>query len=1005
MKLNYLLILLFSITILQAQDKKKVDFSDLDKSGMQTSLLVTDVKPFSVLGQDNDLYNMYSYSQTYNELGLSDSKKRFPNLASIKSQMRIETTSEIVKIGLIHSDYEVVSKTAFDKGLVKITNNKMLRNSAENIFDKYSNTIITPLTLRKKGTQTTFFLDSKMFVNTTKNKITSVKANFDDGKGLVEITFDKNITVNYPSEGTKQIVFEISFENGTKKTRNSSLIVSYSNEDLMRIFKKAPSLITSTRSPDLAIYGETDLSPGKCEYEVFLSPDGILDKPLYIIDGFDPSDTRNIAAVYNLLTYTDAGGVTQNLGDKVRNQEGFDVVVVNFPTYTDAAAKVIDGGADYIERNALSLVTVMELINAQKVGAEKNVIIGPSMGGLVSRYALRYMETNSLDPKTRLWISFDSPHYGANVPIGLQHLFNYFAYGYGNSDAVKPLVSGFLRSPAARQMLVDHFDAHTTSLVGVSNPTVPTTGKPLLPTGAPGFRDNFQNRMNALGFPQTTRNIAMTNGSGFGAKFKDKTNADINPGFDLIGTATSPANIDTGAVISIINTRALSFCEFMPNAGVNEEIVNVKIQAQIFFWITQDTFIAKATQSATTGGVDSAPGGLFDMGGLAASLGTGNAVLTNFLAAMKSNYFSFIPTVSSMGLNVGGVIANNQPNYYNTITLGAKDTPWDGITTPTSNTTPFVNWYMAPTNEAHVKLTSGNVDFAWCEIVKPDYTFALNGLNTVATCNGTNASFGFNYNNIHGCPPATTFTASGNPIGSTVTFTPNSIAANGTVSMNLSGANPGTYTITVTPDNNALKAIPVTVTIYPSNPVLTGTVQFSTNGTTFTQATNVTVTAGSNLEFKIPSNLYAGTIEWFDPTGVSKGSANPTITGIVDNSTNEGTWTAKVTFTNDCAKLAPANISFQVIVQPPLATNSNEFSNLSIYPNPSSSIINVSSSMDLSDVNSKIVDLRGRVILNKKPTILNSNTIQIDISELSQGSYFLILENEKSKSVSQIIKK
>jgi Secretion system C-terminal sorting domain len=480
-----------------------------------------------------------------------------------------------------------------------------------------------------------------------------------------------------------------------------------------RLFRRAPTLITSTRIPDLGLYGETDLSPGKCEYEVFLSPDGILDKPIFLLDGFDPSDTRNIAAVYNLLNFTNSSGVTQNMGDKLRNENNFDVVIVNFPTYTNAANHVIDGGADYIERNALSFINVVELINAQKIGTEKNVIIGPSMGGLISRYALRYMETNSIDPKSRLWISFDSPHKGANVSIGLQHMFNYFAYGKANSDAIKPLVAGTLRSPAAKQMLIDHFDAHTTSIIGVNNPVVPTTGLPLVPTGCPNYRTNFQNRMNTLGFPQTTRNVAMTNGSGLGALFNSITNTPVTPGFDLINST-----IDTGAV-SGVNTRAVTFCEYMPNAGVNEQIVNVQIQAQIFFWITQDTFIATATQSANTNGVDSAPGGLFDIFGLTTGVAA-NPTLTNFLNAMRAGYFCFIPTISSMALT--------PPNYYAAINLGAGDTPWDATTTINPQT-PFVNWYMAPTNETHVKLTAANVAFALTEIInpilsKPENTFS-----------------------------------------------------------------------------------------------------------------------------------------------------------------------------------------------------------------------------------------------------------------------------------------
>lgn len=1000
---------LFATCSILAQTKKKIDFSDFDRKGMKTSLLVTNTKPFTVLGQKGDLYNMYNFYESYEELAKSDSKKRFQNADLISSEMKTENSGNILKIGILHTEFETPGKEAFRKGLFTIENNKAKRKSTSYIFDKHTNTIISPLAVRKKGLNTIFLFDSKMFVNTTPTKITSIRTDFGDGKGYIPTTLDKGIAVSYPSEGQKELKFEVTFENGEKIIRKSFLTVNYSNTDLNRLFRRTPALITATRTPDLAIYGETDLSAGKCEYEIFTSPDGIFDKPIYVVDGFDPSDGRNTTAVYNLLTYTDANGVVQNLGDRIRNQEGYDIVVVNFPTYINAAAKTIDGGADYIERNALSLVTVMETLNLQKTGNEQNIVIGPSMGGLISRYALRYMEQNNLNHQTRLWISFDAPHYGANVPIGLQHLFNYFAYGYGDSDGVKPLIDGMLRSPAARQMLVDHFQAHTSAGPGIAlgdDPIIPSAGLPLTPTGYPNVRNNFQNRMNALGFPQTTRNISMINGSGSLAKFKDKTNNDINPGFDFIGTLAAPANIDTGDVFAFINTRALTFCEYMPNANVQETIVDVDIQAQIFFWVTQDSFTATAKQSTTTNGVDSSPGGLFDMAGLAASLPPGNDVLLNFLNAMRADKFSFIPTVSAMGLNVGGNINTPQPNYYFNINLGARDIPWDGINTATSSTTPFKNWYMPPTNEGHVTITQGNVDFAWCEIVKPDFNFSLNSANTLNICQGNNASYTFNFNEIHGCLPSPVgFTVIGAPAGSTVTFSPDTISANGTVTLSLSNVIPGTYEINVIPTNYPTKTIPVVLLVNPSNPNLNGTTQYNiNNSSSFTTANAVTVQQGANLELRIPSGLFNGTIEWFDPSGASRGNTNPVIMNIQNNSIEEGVWNAKVTFSNDCTRMAPVNIPMTVIVDNSLANDDHEMIKLNIYPNPSKETINVTG-MDISEnMKIRIVDVSGKIMPNIETKSINSNHLQINITSLSAGTYLLILENENSRTVKSFIK-
>ena len=80
-----------------------------------------------------------------------------------------------------------------------------------------------------------------------------------------------------------------------------------------------------------------------------------------------------------------------------------------------------------MERNGLALVTLIEELNRQLQAAgstEKIVVIGPSMGGQIARYALSLQHgSNGLAHNTRLYLSLDSPHNGVNIPIGLQRYF------------------------------------------------------------------------------------------------------------------------------------------------------------------------------------------------------------------------------------------------------------------------------------------------------------------------------------------------------------------------------------------------------------------------------------------------------------------------------------------------------------------------------------------------------------------------------------------------------
>lgn len=412
---------------------------------------------------------------------------------------------------------------------------------------------------------------------------------------------------------------------------------------------------------------------GSAQYKIYYdNVDGVLDKPIFLIDGFDPNDSRNIPAVYELLNYGNSG---LNLADLIRD-EGYDLVVLNFeasyPSPTDGT--LIMGGADYIQRNAFTLIELINSINGMKIGSEQNVVIGPSMGGLISRYALRYMEQHMMDHDTRLYISFDSPHQGANVPIGMQYLFNYIANGDPDIEAAEPLVNGLLNSPAAKQMLIDHYLGH------IGTDGIEQDNSTHTPKGAPYFRDAFQLELNAMGFPQNTRNVAIINGSGVGQMTG-------TPGMELINHT-----INTGRVFGV-NTRAIVAVHFAPLADQNIEVANFVGQFQFFEWIDLYNFEATAQSLSTSDGLDSAPGGQFDL--FTFDDGS-NPLITEFFSNFNSQYFNFIPTLSALAID-------NQSNWY---------------ANPDISSSPFVNTYIPTDNEPHITLTDGNVAFTLAEILQ-----------------------------------------------------------------------------------------------------------------------------------------------------------------------------------------------------------------------------------------------------------------------------------------------
>ena len=416
---------------------------------------------------------------------------------------------------------------------------------------------------------------------------------------------------------------------------------------------------------------------GAAQYKIYYdNVDGVLDKPIFLIDGFDPNDSRDIPAVYALLNYGNSG---MNLGDLIRD-EGYDLVVLNFeaayPSPTDGT--MLMGGADYIQRNALTLVELITTINSMKVGAEQNVVIGPSMGGLISRYALSYMEQNALDHDTRLNISFDAPHRGANVPIGMQYLFNYMVNGEPGITEAEPLVNGLLNSPAAKQMLIDHYLGHVNGTGVLQDNSTHT------PKGAPNFRDAFQTEIDAMGFPQNTRNISISNGSGVGQMTG-------TPGMELIKHTFNTGIVTVGGIP--LSTRAIVTVRFAPLANENVKVTDFVGQTWLITWFNALSFQANAQSTSGSAGLDSAPGGQFDL--FSFDDGT-NSLITEFTSNLNSQYFSFIPTLSSLAID-------NQPNWY---------------ANPDVTDSPFANTYIPTDNEPHVTLTDGNVAFTLEEILQ-----------------------------------------------------------------------------------------------------------------------------------------------------------------------------------------------------------------------------------------------------------------------------------------------
>lgn len=217
-------------------------------------------------------------------------------------------------------------------------------------------------------------------------------------------------------------------------------------------------------------------------------------KPIILVEGLDLDLRKN-------------GDQGDRIGDRgwpnfiagISNEsEPSDVILNNLPILlNDLNGKGYDliyldhdDGATYMQANAMVLVSLINTINNLKIGGEPIIIVGASMGGQTAKYALSYMEKNNIKHCVSEYISFDSPHKGANIPLSLQALVNHYA-------PVDPKINDLkdkLNLVAPQQLLNNHYHA--------------------VAEGESALRTNWLSDLNAIGnYPKKTRNVAVINGS------------------------------------------------------------------------------------------------------------------------------------------------------------------------------------------------------------------------------------------------------------------------------------------------------------------------------------------------------------------------------------------------------------------------------------------------------------------------------------------------------------
>ena len=585
--------------------------------------------------------------------------------------------------------------------------------------------------------------------------ILQFQMDWDDGIGWRNMPFSTNVNgsgtlflQNYTTGGVKNVKLRIQAQNNnnglvkwiTHKYKNTKAIKFNENphNTVGQYDYQSPdtvwNIVSDVYTPTCTGVYPTDINHTNYKYNLayagegnayikYANPDHIIRKPVILVEGIDfGEDIECDPSTGQIIRYGDLGwdmftlGMLESRGTQQLqemsiqidslSQTGHDVIIVDFKD-----------GTDYIQRNAQVLISIIEQLNQVKdCGAEETIVIGASMGGQIARFALTLMEQEGTPHEVRTYVSFDSPHQGANVPLSLQATIWLGHHAMGDS-LIEPELKDFweiMIAPATQQLMYDNFlNAWQQGKLIFRADGVPInlgSEDPYAFLDYACLRSTFISERTALGYPQYCRNVAIVNGSriaipqSFNAG-DSLVNINFKADAPLLGVAGIPSSAQFYGALFALNGD--------PNTN-NIVDMQLKIKTGIITLVSEHYEVE--TQQAFPA-YDNAPGcyqnfiggvmtgyGINNYEKNAYRLGHGYAITLNTIG-----FNTFMPTISTLDVNTNDLLYDIHHADQN----GYLQTPFD-------------DYYAPNANEQHVEITAANRAWTNTEISKN--TNQLNGI-------------------------------------------------------------------------------------------------------------------------------------------------------------------------------------------------------------------------------------------------------------------------------------
>ena len=703
-------------------------FEPLEKERVPHGLLLdyafefTDLAAYNGNVTDTNAVHLGIYKEIYNTLLMAqvksnkeymynpeEFKSRWNNLRQLNNQA-VTLTPHIVLSGLYYK-YAKIAATAIAEKKIKIENDQIHdvyhKGNWLNPYEVIPTFAVSAPVMKVEGLTANISLPESLFYTNQKSMVQSISANFDDGTGYQNISYDTPIQVKYDKQGMYTWRFRLHLTNGEVLEAHTKMIFKAKYEMEEQQDKYKTEQITATKGY-LGVNGKASLQI------IDRNGDG-LQNPLIIAEGFDPAifEPESVYGINNLGNFLTSLNETNNLRNTLNL---YDIIYVNW-----------DDSFAPIQRNAYVLEEVINYVNQKKTGNNQNVVLGQSMGGLAARYALKDMENDpDQDHDTWLYASHDAPHQGANIPLGFQYLDRHVYKQFVQSPLLEDLIVGIADGAAILYDVQTMFDAYSAKqmLKKYVNNDYEVDNQ---------VHEAWQNELNQIGYPQQTRNIALSNGNNCASPqpfnpgdelFKVK--GSVRTGWfsdllltvfplanNILWTSTATITYEPGFLLGILpggnRIKAEFWAKALPQSGSEQIYRGFISYTKKVLWaipITVHITNKNFNSPSNTLPFDYYTGGKYETPVSIDNESYQNAFFRYNIEGNMQESFCFVPTLSALDLGEGDVTLTD--NDYQTIYAATappaapKNIPFDNFTTSYNDS--FIN-------EVHISFNPYNGDW------------------------------------------------------------------------------------------------------------------------------------------------------------------------------------------------------------------------------------------------------------------------------------------------------